>query len=280
MARPRKEGLDYIPWDLHAFDDMKVLRLMRGNEPCAVSVFLYLLGFIYGERGYYMEWNEDVPFLISEKFGISEESSRSIVNRATNVGLFDKAMRDKYGILTSRGIQKRYLCIAKAAKRSRVKIREEYALLTVSSEETPVFTEETPVFSEKSTQRKEKERKEKGEEREPAPSLASGALEAALIALTGGANLAQLSALSTLAARHGEENVLDALRIAGERGVKKLSYAEGILKDWAANGREKPKKETAPPSAPKPPRLFSQKAQDEETERARAEILRNIGKQI
>lgn len=272
MGRPHKQGLDYIPWDLHAFDDMKILRLMRGNEPCAVSVFLYLLGFIYGERGYYMEWNEDVPFLISEKFGISEESAKSIVNRATNVGLFDKTMRDTYGILTSRGIQKRYLFIMKAAKRTHVKVKGKYALVDVFSEETRVFSEETPVFSEKSTQRKEKESKGKESISPPTPSTqtepasVSKRVEKEMYRLMGGVNLQQLDTVSEWVKKWGEDAVIGAMQRAQVNGSHRLGYVQSILENGQAKTNAAPKR---------PPRLFSQQAQDEETERAREAILKS-----
>mgnify|MGYP000688892518 CR=1 FL=1 len=66
--------------------------------------------------------------------------------------LFSKDLYDKFHILTSRGIQERYLEAMKNMKRKSV--ISEYSL--VSSEETMVTSEETQVTSGKTAQKKKK----------------------------------------------------------------------------------------------------------------------------
>lgn len=68
---------------------------------------------IYGEHGYYCEWSGDIAFLFARQNGLSNGEANNLINdvvgAAIRRGIFDKRLFDKYGILTSKGIQKRYL---------------------------------------------------------------------------------------------------------------------------------------------------------------------------
>lgn len=184
MARPRKKGLDYFTNDVSFYQDIKIRKLIRHNGIQAVAVYHILLCQIYSV-GYYLEWDDDIPFIISELSGLEEDEIVRHLNYCTEVGLFDKTLFEGSHILTSSSIQSRYIEISVAAKR---KICADMPFLIVpipgqsvsseetrvSSVETAVISEETPisseinssghgesdVSSEFSTQRKEKERKE------------------------------------------------------------------------------------------------------------------------
>lgn len=171
MARPKKTGFDYFPFDVDLFSDYKVRKLMRhqgGSQ--AVAVYALLLCNIY-RNGYYLRWDEELPFFMSETLGVKEAYIAEVIQYCAAVGLIDKELYDKEKVLTSVGIQKRYIFICQQARRASV--IKEYNLVSseethisseetaVSSEETRVITEETAVSSEFSTQRKEKKRKGK-----------------------------------------------------------------------------------------------------------------------
>jgi len=168
MARPHKTGLDYFPFDVDFFEDIKIRKLIKRQGGKAPSVYTLLLCLIY-KNGYYIGGDKELPFIILEKTGFDEVYIRQVINDCFSLGLFNKTLYDEEKIITSKGIQIRYLEIQKMLKRKAVIPKynligsEETGVITeetgVSSEETGVITEETGVSSELSTQRKEKKRK-------------------------------------------------------------------------------------------------------------------------
>ena len=117
MARPQKTGLDYFPLDVGFYRDIKVRKLMRSNGGGkALAVYVVLLCNIY-ENGYYMVWDDDVPFMLSEILGFEEGTIHEAIKFCLSVGLLDKEMFNSAHVLTSRSIQSRYL----AAVRRRVR---------------------------------------------------------------------------------------------------------------------------------------------------------------
>lgn len=154
MARPKKVGLEYFPFDVDFFHDIKIRKLIKFQGGKAISVYALLLCIIY-KQGYYMRWDKELPFIVSELTGFEEVYIQEVIKNCLSLGLFDLRMFENHKVLTSKGIQERYIEICQKVKR-KVVINE---FMCVSSEETPVYSEETPVYSTKSTQRKEKESK-------------------------------------------------------------------------------------------------------------------------
>ena len=155
MARPRKTGLDYFPMDVDLFSDIRIRKLIRYQSGNAIAVYALLLCIIYRD-GYYIRWDDELPFIISEQTGYKEAYIREVIKCCLNIGLFSRELYESEKILTSRGIQSRYMS-ARALSRLPNEI-EEFAL--ISSEKTGVSSEKTGVFSEKMPQIKEKEKKE------------------------------------------------------------------------------------------------------------------------
>lgn len=129
MGRNRKQGFDYFPCDNDFYDDVKILRLLKFHAH-GVYVYHYLLCQIY-KQGYYIEYNDDVAFLVSDKFNISEDDVREIVEFCLKVGLFNPDVYQEAKVLTSHGIQSRFIEISNRTKRI-INI-EKYKL--ISSEE-------------------------------------------------------------------------------------------------------------------------------------------------
>lgn len=154
MARPVKSGLDYFPFDIDTFQDLRIRKLIKYQGGKAVTVYALLLCIIYKD-GYYSRWDEELPFIISEQSGYEEAYIREVINCCLNIGLLSKALYESDRVLTSRGIQLRYQKICALSRRSCV--ISEFTL--ISSEETEVIAEETPVNSAKSTQSKVKKSK-------------------------------------------------------------------------------------------------------------------------
>ena len=126
-----KSGLDYFSLDVHLDEKFELIEAEFGLKGFAVIV--KLLQKIYGQHGYYCEWTEEIALLFSRNIGYCDDAEKGgnavseIVRAAIKRGIFDKTLYEKHGILTSEGIQKRYL--EATSRRKEVSIKSEYLLL-------------------------------------------------------------------------------------------------------------------------------------------------------
>ena len=125
MARPLKEGIDYFPLDCQLDDKFELIEAEYGLTGFGVVVKLFQK--IYGQNGYYIEWTSEVALLFSKRIGVGGSVVSEIVEASIRRGIFDKRLFEKYGILTSSGIQKRYL--EAVSRRKGLKIKDEYLLV-------------------------------------------------------------------------------------------------------------------------------------------------------
>ncbi|WP_375179877.1 DUF4373 domain-containing protein [Enterococcus rotai] len=160
MARPIKKGIDYFPLDVNFLSDIKVRKVMRAYSTKAIAILISLLSSIYREEGYYVVWDDDLAFLIADELGISEGLVSDVISKATEVGIFDKGMADKFKVLTSKGIQDRYKKAAYQKKNN--EIAKQYDLLSKSCDKPRADDEsssDNSVNHAESTQSKVKESK-------------------------------------------------------------------------------------------------------------------------
>ena len=108
MARISKPGLDYFPLDLNFFQDRKVRRISNRHHAAGIAALTSLLCLIYKEKGFYVAWNQDTLFDISQEVCCEEEEMQAIIDDCLSVGLFDTYIYKEYGILTSQAIQEQY----------------------------------------------------------------------------------------------------------------------------------------------------------------------------
>ena len=158
MGRCRKVGLNYYPFDVDFPQDIRIRKLVKYKDGRAITVYVLLLCSIY-KNGYYMEWDDDVPFIISEQTGFDEDYILDVIKYCVKVGLFSEELFAQ-GVLTSKSIQERYIKICAECRRSSG--IKEYDLISseekgISSEEITISSEEMPINSEKSAQSKVKE---------------------------------------------------------------------------------------------------------------------------
>lgn len=161
MGRNRKTGLDYFPLDVNFFQDIKVRRLLKKHGSESIAVYTSLLCMIYRD-GYFIEWNEDIPFIVSEQTGLPEEDINRVICSCLELDIFSKQMMEESGVLTSKGIQKRYQDICTDLKRradidaysliSSEGIRKNEEKKVISSEEMPIYSEETGINPEEMTE--------------------------------------------------------------------------------------------------------------------------------
>lgn len=128
MARQIKQGIDYYPMDVNFLNDIKVRKVLRGCGAQSMAVILFLLGNIYRDEGYYMRWDdEEDPFLVSDVVGVSEGAVRETIKKSLQVEFFDSKLFEKESILTSKGIQERFM--EATVRRISVNIKAAYWLL-------------------------------------------------------------------------------------------------------------------------------------------------------
>ncbi|MCL2312231.1 MAG: DUF4373 domain-containing protein [Firmicutes bacterium] len=130
MARPIKQGLDYFPLDVDFLQDIKIRKILRACGSGSITVLICLLGNIYRDCGYYMQWDEDICFLVADTVGTTERAVTEIVKKSLQVKFFDQNIFDKYTILTSTGIQKRYF--EAVERRKEVQINKDLILINLT----------------------------------------------------------------------------------------------------------------------------------------------------
>ncbi len=121
-----KAGIDYFPLDCQLDEKFELIEAEFGLT--GFSVVIKLFQRIYGGQGYYCEWTKEVALLFARRVGLSGGNAVSeIVAAAVRRGIFHAGLFEKYRILTSAGIQRRYL--EAASRRKKVTLQSEYILL-------------------------------------------------------------------------------------------------------------------------------------------------------
>lgn len=147
MSRQKKSGLDYFPFEVDFFQDIKIRKLIRRNGGKAIAVYALLLCYIY-KSGYFMTWDKELPFIISEQTGYGEVYIQEVLESCLTLGLLDRRMLDEEGVLTSRGIQERYKKICADSRRS-ASIGEYNLLDENSTKAVESSTKGVSIFGEK-----------------------------------------------------------------------------------------------------------------------------------
>lgn len=132
MARTNKVGIDYFPFDVDFFNDEKIEFTSARFGVKGEIVAIRLLCKIY-RNGYYSDWNEDEITLFAKRAGdgITPSLVSEIVNELVKRGFFEKSLLNRFKILTSSGIQKRYFEITRRYKT--VDVIKEYLLINIEN---------------------------------------------------------------------------------------------------------------------------------------------------
>ena len=145
MGRTRRNGLDYFPFDVDFFNDIKVRKLIKYQSGKAVTVYALLLCIIYRE-GYYIEWDKELPFIISEQTGFDEAYVKAVIECCLNLGLLNAGLYQRHHVLSSRGIQKRYQQVCQVGRR--IKSIDDYSLLSTADAPRPAQPEQLTLAPE------------------------------------------------------------------------------------------------------------------------------------
>lgn len=132
MARKTKTALDYFPLDLDFFLDDKIEPISARFGLKGEAIIIRLLCKIY-RNGYFLKWDSEDTARVFAK-GVGDFSLYSLVNDVVyeliRRGFFDKSIFDSFGVLTSPGIQERF--IEASQRRKSVEIYSEYLLINLS----------------------------------------------------------------------------------------------------------------------------------------------------
>ena len=126
MPRPIKEGLDYFPLDVNLDDKIYMVECELGLTGFALLIKLFIK--IY-KNGYYINWNEKIAKMFARQNNIEINVVNKLLDVCINEEIINKALYKKYKILTSRGIQKRYLEAVK--RRKEIALIKDYMLVEI-----------------------------------------------------------------------------------------------------------------------------------------------------
>lgn len=130
MAGRPKQGIDYSGWSVDIFDgDRKIDKLIDAKGWKGFGIYFFLCQRAYKINGYFYEWSYDDCATTARKMGggINSGTVRETVDYCFQVDLFDRGLFDKWGVLTSRGIQRRFWSVL--SERRCKNVYREYWLL-------------------------------------------------------------------------------------------------------------------------------------------------------
>ena len=249
-------GVNYFPLNVQmgVGDAIERIENTFGIKGFAVIVKLYQR--IYGQEGYYCEWNDDVLLSFSARTCLMSANSVSeIVNAAIERGIFDKRLYQTFGILTSSGIQKRYLKMTE--RRKDVEIKQQYLLVgaTPNTEDDDIERENVDIFPENAdnfSQKKIKENKVKENKIKEKESEASATAFKAYQDNIGALSSIISQKITAWLDDVDESLIVYAIEQAVENNKRSWSYINAILNNHFTSGRKtrldaesyKPKKKT------------------------------------
>lgn len=246
MARPTAKGVEYFPLNVNFINDLKVRKLLLSCGAEAIAVLIYLLSTIYKDEGYYVEIHEDEIDLIALDVNVTPEFVLEVINKACEVRFFDVNLYNNFNILTSKGIQERYLKITERRKNSVVITQFNLVNVynnSINVNNNSINVDNNPVNVYKSTQSKVKERKEK---KRKVKSLSSDSVKNVYLTETEKRDcmnkkiyelylngIGQISPtikerLDDLVELYGMEHVIVAINTTIESGGSSIKYVETV----------------------------------------------------
>lgn len=110
MGRLPKQGLDYFPLDVNFYDDDKVALIVSEFGIIGEAILVRLLCRIY-KNGYYWRWSDDECLLFCKWAGgrFVPNQVREVISGCLRRSIFDDRVFKMFSVLTSIGIQRRYM---------------------------------------------------------------------------------------------------------------------------------------------------------------------------
>ena len=136
-----KIGLEYFAFDIDFFENDKIEFLGARYGLPGESIAVRLLCRIYRGKGYYCPWGPDEALLFAKRAGGGCDPALvgKVVAELVRRNFFDRKTYEKYGVLTSPEIQRRY--IEATCKRNRVALRADLLLTDPGNRPNIVLTD-------------------------------------------------------------------------------------------------------------------------------------------
>lgn len=125
-----KTQLDYYQQHTDIFYDRKIRRLISKYEGNGYLIFMYFKNEIFRVKGYYFEYDNQVPYDTHQIFPfISEEKILEVIKFCFENGLFHEDFFEKYKLFTSKEIQLDFFEIMSRIRRKRSPLIPEIDLI-------------------------------------------------------------------------------------------------------------------------------------------------------
>jgi len=139
VSRQSNQTLPNVMLEKGLFDDLKIVDLMDKYGPTGFTIYASLLMKINNDRGYYTQMTPSLAISIQRDIGskwISREKVIEVINFLAQCDLISSSLLEK-GVLTSVGIQRRYLDTKKKSRAVGYST-EEHWLLDKSPDDNPL----------------------------------------------------------------------------------------------------------------------------------------------
>ena len=140
-GRPPKEKLDYYSMEDGWIHDYKIRRIVRTEGYAGLGFYSYLLHEVY-HRSYYVRYDEDFIFNASDYGNVEEEQIINWVDKMVKHNLIKVIDTEEGKVITSTGIQKRYLFIRRSLKRAS-KFIPKIGIWLLKEDENSIMDEKT-----------------------------------------------------------------------------------------------------------------------------------------
>ena len=101
------QGLESVAWPVDLFENEKIRKLLAVQGTKGFYIYMYICQKIFREKGYYCDWccADGVSITREMCCCIGAGAVEETVNLCLQIGVFDKVLFDRWGILTSSDIQ-------------------------------------------------------------------------------------------------------------------------------------------------------------------------------
>ncbi|MBR4211128.1 MAG: DUF4373 domain-containing protein [Oscillibacter sp.] len=112
--------MEYSPWMVDVLSgDPGIDKLMEAYGCAGFVIYFYLCQMAYKFEGYFLRWSYADAATTAKRIGggVGSDTVKKTVGLCLRLGLFDKILFERHGILTSRRIQETYAVATKKSKR-------------------------------------------------------------------------------------------------------------------------------------------------------------------
>lgn len=229
-GRPPKKKLDYFSLDVDYFMDPKFIRLRTEYGITGEMIAIRLFCEIY-RQCYYIEWSENLQYALADAMRLKPTLISDVVHAMVRYGFFDEAFFNQFGILTSKGIQKRW----KIANERRKNKGVEFWLLPINDDSNAINDSNNSIDvnnnAYKLNQTKSNQIKYIEEEEERARDV-SDPYKFYEYLFSSDLTNGQRFELNTIIKDYGEDDVYEAMEGMKDRTIKHpLRYLRKVLVD-------------------------------------------------